>query len=400
MSRGERSHDVVVFGATGFTGALTAQHLAAHAPPGSRLALAGRSGVRLEALRMRLATADARCARLPLAVLDAADGPALRRIAAATRVLVNAVGPYTTHGDAVVAACAEQGTDYVDLAAEGEFVDLSYIRHHDRATRTHARLVHSCGFDSIPFDLGTLHTLMQLPEGVPMRVRAFAQLHLGGVRNAARGFSTGSLRSALVMLSRPRQRARARSTRLALEPLPRDRTVEVPLGRPHRPRELEGWALPAPRFDSRVVGRSAGALDRYGPDFSYEQYVLVRRLGTAAAAIGVGGAMFTLAQLQPVRELILARLPSGAGPSAAERGRRRFTVTLVGDGGGRRILTEVRGGDPGYDESAKMLAEAALCLAHDDLPRCSGQVTPATAMGEILIARLGRQGITFTSRRV
>ena len=110
--------------------------------------------------------------------------------------------------------------------------------------------------------------------------------------------------------------------------------------------------------------------------------------------------MFTLAQLQPVRELILARLPSGAGPSAAERGRRRFTVTLVGDGGGRRILTEVRGGDPGYDESAKMLAEAALCLAHDDLPRCSGQVTPATAMGEILIARLGRQGITFTSRRV
>ena len=120
MSRGERSHDVVVFGATGFTGALTAQHLAAHAPPGSRLALAGRSGVRLEALRMRLATADARCARLPLAVLDAADGPALRRIAAATRVLVNAVGPYTTHGDAVVAACAEQGTDYVDLAAEAE----------------------------------------------------------------------------------------------------------------------------------------------------------------------------------------------------------------------------------------------------------------------------------------
>ncbi|MGO8906814.1 MAG: saccharopine dehydrogenase family protein [Solirubrobacteraceae bacterium] len=394
----ERSHDIVLFGATGFTGALTAEHLAAHAPPGSRWALAGRSGVRLQELRARLAAIDARCAELPLAVLDAADRPALRRIAATTRVLVNAVGPYTTHGDAVVAACAEQGTDYVDLAGEAEFVDLSYVRHHDRAVRTHARLVHSCGFDSIPFDLGTLHTLMQLPEGVPIRVRAFAQLHLGGMRSAARGFSTGSVRSALVMLSRPRRRSRARSARLALEALPEHRTVEVPLCRPHRPREMEGWALPAPRFDSQVVSRSAAALDRYGPNFSYEQYVLVRRLGTAAGAVGFGGVMLTLARLRPVRELILARLPSRAGPTASERERRRFTVTLIGDGGGRRVLTEVCGGDPGYGESAKMLAEAALCLAHDELPRCSGQVTPATAMGEILIDRLERQGITFTSR--
>jgi short subunit dehydrogenase-like uncharacterized protein len=162
---------------------------------------------------------------------------------------------------------------------------------------------------------------------------------------------------------------------------------------------MEGWALPAPRFDPQVVRRSAAALDRYGPDFSYEQYVLVRRLGTAAGAIGVGAVMLTLAQLRPLRELVLARLPSRAGPTEAERERRWFNVMLVGDGGGRRVLTEVRGGDPGYDESAKMLAEAALCLACDDLPRCSGQVTPATAMGEALIARLRRHGITFTSRR-
>src|SRR5262249_30317084 len=327
----ERSHDIVLFGATGFTGALTAEHLAAHASSDTRWTLAGRSGARLQALPTRLAAADPSCAELPLAVVDAADRPALRRIAAGTRVLVNAVGPYTTHGDAVVGACAEQGTDYVDLAAEAEFVDLSYVRHHDRATRTRARLVHSCGFDSIPFDLGTLHPLMLLPEGVPVRVRAFARLHLGGVRAAARGFSAGSVRSALVMLSRPRRRSRARSARLALEPLPEHRRVDVPLCRPHRPRETGGWALLAPRFDSQVVSRSAAALDRYGPDFSYEQYVLVRRLGTAAGAIGVGTVMFTLAQLRPVRRLILARLPSRAGPSAAERERRWFTVTLVGD---------------------------------------------------------------------
>jgi short subunit dehydrogenase-like uncharacterized protein len=332
-------------------------------------------------------------------VVDAADRPALRRIAARTRVLVNAVGPYTTHGDAVVAACAELGTDYVDLAAESEFVDLSYVRHHERATRTNARLVHSCGFDSIPFDLGTLHTLMQLPEGMPIRVRAFAQLHLGGVRPAARSFSSGSVRSALVMLSRPRRRSRARSARLALEPVPEHRTVAVPLCRPHRPRGMKGWALPAPRFDSQVVRRSAAALDRYGPDFSYEQYVLVRRLRTAVGAIGVGGAMFALAQLRPVRERMLAHLPPRAGPTAAERERRSFTVTLIGEADGRRVLAEVSGGDPGYEESAKMLAEAALCLAYDELPRCSGQVTPATAMGEILIARLARRGIAFTSRR-
>lgn len=392
----EVRHDIVLLGATGFTGALAAEHLASHAPPDTRWALAGRSLARLQALRARLALVDPACADLPLLVVDAADRHALGRMAAGTRVLVNAVGPYTVHGDAAVAACAQTGADYVDLAGEGEFLDLSYVRHHHTAVRTGARLVHSCGFDSVPFDLGTLHTVLALPEGVPIAVRAFTQLHMGGVRGAARGFSSGSIRSALLTLSRPRARTRARTDRAALTSLLRRRTVALPARRPHRAGGLGGWALPAPDFDAQVVRRSAEAIERYGPEFTYEQYVLAPRLAAAGAAASLAAAVLVLARLAPLRRRVLARLAAGGGPTPAARARRSFTITLLGEGGGRRIRTEVSGGDFGYGESAKMLAESALCLAHDELPPCSGQVTPATAMGEHLLARLRRSGIAFS----
>jgi short subunit dehydrogenase-like uncharacterized protein len=348
-------------------------------------------------LRTRLAASRAACADAPLLALDAANRDALRAVATSTRVLVNAVGPYTAHGDPVVAACAQAGTDYVDLAGEAEFVDRSYVSHHALATRTGARLVHSCGFDSLPFDLGVLFTVLALPAGVPIRVSALAELHLGGARTAARSFSTGSMRSALVSLSRPHARRRANAARRALEAMPPGRSVTLPARRPRRSSEPRGWALPAPRFDAHVVRRSAAALERYGPEFSYEQYVLARRPATAAAAICLAGALYGAARFAPARELILARLPANGGPSASERAQRSFAITFVGEGGGQRVRSRVCGGDPGYEESAKMLAESALCLAHDELAPRSGSLTPAVAMGEPLIARLQRRGLRFAT---
>src|SRR5688572_11867904 len=148
-----RDHDVVILGATGFTGELTAAYLAEHAPAGLRWALAGRNRDKLEAVRERLAKIDPALTELPLLQADSSDDDSLRAVAESTRVVITTVGPYLQFGEPLVAACAAAGTDYVDLTGEPEFVDRMFLEHNDRAVASGARIVHACGFDSIPHDL-------------------------------------------------------------------------------------------------------------------------------------------------------------------------------------------------------------------------------------------------------
>ncbi|MFD3325053.1 saccharopine dehydrogenase family protein [Streptomyces sp. NPDC058701] len=383
----ERTYDVVLYGATGFVGALTAEYLAAHAPAGCRWALAGRNTAKLELLRERLTAIDPACANLPLIAADASDTDALRELAASTRVLATTVGPYIWYGAELVAACAESGTDYVDLTGEPEFVDRMYVEHDARARETGARLVHACGFDSIPADLGAYFTVGQLPEGVPLHVDGF-------VRSNAL-FSGGTLTSALTALSRgPQTLAAARARRLH-EPRRFERRARGPAGTPRYSRETGTWALPLPTLDPAIVARSAAALERYGPDFRYRHYASVKHLPVAVGGTAAIGATVALAQVAPARRWLMNRWEPGRGPDAERRARSWFTVRFVGEGGGRRVFTEVSGGDPGYGETAKMLAESALCLAYDALPDAAGQLTTAVAMGDALIPRLQKAGITF-----
>jgi short subunit dehydrogenase-like uncharacterized protein len=157
-----------------------------------------------------------------------------------------------------------------------------------------------------------------------------------------------------------------------------------------------GWVLPVPTIDPQIVLRSARALDRYGPDFRYGHYIVARRAVSLGVFVAGAGTVAAFAQLRPTRELLLMLKDRGAGPSERQRERAWFTVRFAArSAGGERIVTEVRGGDPGYDETAKMVAESALCLAHDQLPALAGQLTPAVAMGRPLIERLQRAGIVF-----
>jgi len=262
----ERDLEIVLFGATGFTGELTAEYLARNAPSGTRWALAGRNRAKLEAVRGRLAAIDHALSELPLIEADSTDSRSLGALAASTKLVITTVGPYIQYGEPLVAACAENGTDYVDLTGEPEFVDRMWLGYHELAQRTGARLVHSCGFDSIPYDLGALYTVERLPDDTPIELSGFGQF-------------SGSF--------------------------------------------------------------------------------------------------------------------SGDGPNAEQRARSRFRVRFLAITPSARLVTEVSGGDPGYGETSKMLAESALCLAHDVLPETSGQVTTAVAMGDVLIERLQRAGITF-----
>lgn len=383
-----RPYDIVLFGATGFVGELTARYLAAHAPEGCRWALAGRSPAKLERLRERLTELHPNCAGLPLLHADSDDPDSLRELARSTRVLATTVGPYLRYGEGLVAACAEEGTDYADLCGEPEFVDRMYVAYDAAARRSGSRLVHACGFDSVPHDLGAYFTVRQLPEGASLRVDGFVR--------AGAMFSGGTFASALGAMGRGRQMIRAAQERRRAEPEPQDgRRVRAPLGTPHHSREVGAWAVPLPTLDAQVVERSAAALRRYGPDFRYRHFAAVKWLPVAVFGALAAGSAVAAAQLPPVRRWLGSLVTPGTGPDEARRARSWFTVRFVGEGGGRRVFTEVSGGDPGYGETAKILAESLLSLAFDELPKTAGQVTPVVAMGDALLERLQTAGIRF-----
>jgi short subunit dehydrogenase-like uncharacterized protein len=385
----ERRYDLALFGATGFTGGLTARYLAGNGPAGLRWVLAGRNRTKLERVRSSLEPALAEGVPAPdLLVADAADSAALDEVAGAAKVVVTTVGPYALYGEPLVAACAAAGTAYVDLTGEPEFVDRTWLRYQGMAQSSGARIVHCCGFDSIPHDLGAYFTVKQLPEGVPITVNGY-------VRMGAE-FSGGTFQSAINGFGRARQTLSAARQRRQAEARPAGRKIHTAPPRPRRDGGLGGWVVPLPTIDGSIVRRSAAALERYGPDFTYGHNVVAKHLTSVAATAGGVGVALVLAQLPPTRKLLLkaARSP-GQGPSEEVRVKSWFKVTFFGEGGGKRVVTEVAGGDPGYDETAKMLAESALCLAFDELPETSGQVTTAQAMGDALLERLQRAGIGF-----
>jgi short subunit dehydrogenase-like uncharacterized protein len=382
-----RQYDLVLFGGTGFTGGLTADYLAAQAPATMRWALAGRNQAKLDAVAARLAAAAPEAPKPDVLVAEAADEAALRGIAEKTRVVVTTVGPYALHGWALVAACAAAGTDYCDLTGEPEFVDRVWVEHHAEAERTGARLVHCCGFDSIPHDLGAYFTVQQLPEGVPLTVNGY-------VKSNAR-FSGGTFHSAVNGFARARQTMSAAKERKQQEPRAEGRQVHAAPARLHHEESLGGWTVPLPTIDGAIIRRSAAALDRYGPDFTYGHNMVAKHLATVGAVAGGIGTAGLLAQLPPTRKLLLKLKAPGEGPSEAERERSWFKVVFVGEGGGKRVRTEVSGGDPGYGETSKMLAESGLCLAFDELPGRSGQLTTAVAMGDALLERVQKAGIRF-----
>lgn len=383
----KRKYDIVVFGATGFTGQLTAQYLASHGGDKLRWALAGRNLAKLEEVRAGLAELNPTCADLALLKADVEDPASLEAVAGATKVVITTVGPYIRYGEPLVAACAELGTDYVDLTGEPEFVDRMWLAYHDKAKASGARIVNACGFDSIPHDLGAYFTVQQLPDDVPLTVEGFVK--------AGGEISGGTWHSAIAAFSRLREYSKVAKERRAREGWPVDRRIGSTRQTIRFEKSLDAWVVPFPSIDPQMVKRSAAADDRYGPAFRYGHYIQVKKLSTVAGLVGGAGVAVLGAQFKPTRDRLLKFRDPGQGPSAEKRAKAWFRVRFIGRGGGQRVVTEVTGGDPGYGETSKMLAESAMCLAKDRLPKRAGVLTPANAMGNKLIERLQKAGIGF-----
>ena len=387
----DRKFDVIVYGATGFTGSLVAAYLAEHGPETLRWAIAGRSLTKLEEVRTKLARIAKRFATLPIVEASADDPASLSKMAAQTRVVLTTVGPYALYGEPLVAACVEAATDYVDITGEPQFVDHCLATYDARAKDKRIRIVHCCGFDSIPHDLGAYFTARQLPSDAPMTVRGFVR---------SRGtFSGGTWHSALnAFADIGASMKRKGSGKKKAENPAEKRVVEgLPMAI-YRESEINAWAVPLPTIDPAMVLRSARAVDSYGPLFRYGHYAAVKHLPVVIAGLVGVGTLVALAQNKHTRALLLDLRKPGEGPTEAQRKSGWFEVTFVGESAtGKRVLTRVAGGEPGYAETSKMIAESAMCLALDreDIPQRFGVVTTAAAMGERLQERLMAAGMRF-----
>jgi short subunit dehydrogenase-like uncharacterized protein len=407
----DRELDVVLFGATSFVGRLTAEYLSRAAPAQVRIGLAGRSRERLRDLQSSL---GARTADWPLLIADTSDQDSVNELARSARALATTVGPYRRYGLPVVDACATAGTHYADLTGEVLFMRDAIDRFDSVAAGSGARIVHSCGFDSIPSDLGVLllHEAVSADgsgqlEDTTLVVRAMKGGPSGGTVASLKG-TVDDARSDSAL-------AAVLDDPYALSP---DRDAEPRLGPEgdlrgvQHDRELGMWVGPfiMSAINTRAVRRS-NALQgwAYGPRFRYREVMGFGSgpLGAAQAGALAGGVGALAAGLSigPTRALLDRVLPSpGEGPSAKQRERGFFAIEIhARTSSGARYLCRVAAqGDPGYKATSVMLGESSLCLAFDgDLPPSSGGVlTPATAMGDALVKRLRLAGQTLEVQRI
>ena len=393
----QRKYRIGLFGATGFTGGLCAEYLAQQLPDGTAWAIAGRNEQKLEAVRERLSQQGTQ--NLPgIIVADVEDPASLERMAADCTVVITTVGPYVYYGEPVVRACVEQGTHYCDLVGEPEFVNNMICNWHDRARETGAAIVNCCGFDSIPHDAGVLFTIRALEEacGGPLE----DPVEVEGVVTASGTFSGGTWQSAITAFGRPRENRDAIRRARPLIEHHYPKKVGSLSQRPRYDRELGGWLCPMPTIDPVVVQRSARARPEYGPEFRYGHYMQTRGLARMIGGIAGVGGLLVGAQIGPVRRRLLQYRQSGEGPPKEKRERSWFRVRFRGRCAGQEVLCEVAGGDPGYEETARMLSESAMSLAMDEgMPLETGVVTPVMALGDRLVERLRAAGIRFERLR-
>ncbi len=405
MTPSAREHDLVLFGATGFVGRLLAAYLAEHAPPGTRIALAGRRRTALEEVRAGLpATAH----DWPLVVADSGDPASLAAMAGSARVVVSTVGPYLRHGLPLVEACARAGTHYADLTGEVPFVRAAADRYDAVARASGARIVHACGYDSVPSDLAVLllHRRCTADDAGTLRTVRTVATARGGVS----GGTVASMRGIAELSLRSRSVRRLLADPFSLSP---DRGAEPDVPQPpDAPLPRRGrdgrWTTPfvMASFNSRVVRRSNALQDwGYGRTLRYGEVMGVGsgpRGAVLAAGISAGlavglGLVAAASATAPTRALLDRVLPGpGTGPDAAtrERGWFRMTVDATTTHGRRYRAVAGGPGDPGYAATAVMLGEAGLALALDEphLPDRAGSLTPASGLGDVLVDRLRAAG--------
>jgi short subunit dehydrogenase-like uncharacterized protein len=411
VGTGNREFSIVIWGASGFTGKLTAEYLLGRYGVSDAFswALAGRNQAKLEQVRKDIGlTTGVAADALPIVVGDSDDEGFLAHLAGRTQVVCSTVGPYAKYGSALVAACASAGTDYCDLTGEVQWMVRMIDAHHDSAVRSGARIVFTCGFDCIPSDIGAffLNEEMKKQHGMPC---SHIQFRVKGFSGAASGGTVASMLNMMDEAQEDKSILSTMSAPYALNPAG-ERSGPDPAEAvlPSYDDDFDQWIAPfvMGAVNTKVVRRSNALLDHaYGQGFRYDEAVLCGRgpgglAKATATSLGSALGMGAMA-IGPIRRLAAGRLPQpGDGPTLEQREAGFFNIALLGHhptDASKHLKARIIGDrDPGYGSTSKMLGESAVCLALDEPSSGGGCLTPASAMGSALLARLPENaGVTF-----
>ena len=386
--------DIVVYGATGFTGKLCAEYIHASSRP-IKWAIAGRTADKLKTVQEGLSP------EIEIIIADGDDDGALKAMTARAKVILSTAGPFHRYGSKLVAACVENSTHYVDITGENFWVKEMIEKHHEAAAAKGVRIIPSCGFDSIPSDLGSFFSIRKL--GTPVkRVESFHSFKGGASGGTLETiFSMGDL-DLKDELTDPFLLNPPDSYNAEMHAKSRD-TFEI-VKKP----EISGWGGPfvMAAANTRVVRRSAALLSQrqepYGSNFTYQEFAFNASRGQAIrSALGLGA--MALVVMTPLRKLVRPLLKQpGEGPTEAERDNGWFDCKFIveTESGEKSVFAMHGKGDPGYKVTSKLVSESAMCLLEnaDELPGGNGYggvLTSASGLGEPLIARLSKVGIHF-----
>lgn len=392
-----QQYDLVVYGAASFVGKILSNYLfKRHGDNGDlKWAIAGRNQQKLDEVNASLGS------QLPTLIADASDRQALEQIVAQTRVIVSTVGPYDLYGSELVAACVANGTDYCDLTGEAQWMRKMIDQHQATAEKSGARIVHNCGFDSIPSDLGVDY----LQQRAQAEYGEYCVDVRTGVKGARGGMSGGTVASLINVVKQATQDAALRkelqNPYSVCPPEFRKGVRQRNVAKPEYDAQMQSWLGPwvMAAINTRVVHRSNALLGRaYGDDFKYDESMMMGdgfkgRSRAFALAVAMGS-FLGLAALAPTRSLLekFALPKPGQGPSPAAQKKGFWDYRIYGTtASGKQLVVKVTGDrDPGYGSTAKMLGEAAVCLAQDIAKesKAGGFWTPATVMADPLRDRL------------
>lgn len=382
MEVSPQKYDIVIYGATGFTGQLVVEYFAKNVRFSDvKWAIAGRNQDKLFRLKNQLAAHMPELSEMGVFIADTDLPESLEKLAQSAKVVITTVGPYVTHGEPLVKACVEAGTHCLDLSGEPSYVQHIYKYYNFPAERNSAMIINSCGFDSVPADLGAFFTAQQLGTDDDKTIRCY----LGGKGS----ISGGTLSSAMGVIEQV--------TEADLWE-PAHKFGPANLENIHYQPRFKKWALPMPVVDPAIVKRSGRErADIYGQQFSYAQYLGLKYPWMAGGALLGVGALFVASRVEPLKQQILKWRQSGEGPSEEERSNSFFELKFIGTTSNKQVITSVSGGDPGYTETSKMISEAALTIIEnqDFFKNKGGVLTPAGALGEKYLNRLQQKGIQF-----
>jgi len=370
----KKKYDIVVFGATGFTGSLICEYLNTHSDiKGTNWAIAGKNRSKVNALKEKYSVDGI--------IAESFNKDSLDNMCSLTSIVISVVGPYDIYGEKLVDSCISNGTHYLDLTGEPSFVKKIYNKYSDLSKEARVIIMHCCGFESIPPDLGAYLTVKELDsENIDLKYYLKSKGKISGGTWAS---FVNSLNKPTPIIDRNTKKSKKHKKLFYSK-------------------RFNRWALLFPVIDKYIVMKSSRRFkDNYGKNFNFTEYILLPSLVSAILLVGGIVAISLISKISYFKQLILSFIPSGNGPNEKERASNWFTCTLIGSDKNSEVTTIIKGGDPGYGDTSKFISEMALCilLQKDELLNSAGILTPVECTGELMYDRLINAKISINTSK-